>query len=288
MKRLMFLFLSFLFLLNSCMKPETPVNSFSIILQGIDLDKISKLPQQLIIIDYSFDGSATGELKKENVTLLKKSGKKVFAYLSIGEAETYRFYWKEEFNNKQPSWIFYENPNWPGNYKVIFWNSEWQNIIFSYLRRIMDKGFDGVFLDTIDTYKTYMENNPQYNFKKSMINFIKKIIEIASNEKDKDFKIIFNNAEELAFDDSFIMNNITGFVAESLYTDGSENYLKESDINLREKNLIKLRKNGKYVMVIEYLKNKAKQKELKDRAANRGFLIRFLDSSLSMDSSYDS
>jgi cysteinyl-tRNA synthetase, unknown class len=273
--------------MNGCVKPQANVNSFSIILQGIDLVKISKLPQQLIIIDYSFDGSATGELKKENVDFLKRSGKKVFAYLSIGEAENYRFYWKEEFNSKQPSWIFYENPNWPGNYKVIFWDSDWQNIIFSYLRRIIDKGFDGVFLDTIDTYKTYSENNPQYNFERSMINFIKKIIEIANEEKDKNFKIILNNAEELTFDDSFVMNNIYGLVAESLYTDGSENYLEESEINTREKNLIRLRKKGKYIMLIEYLKDKTKQKELINIANGNGFLIRFLSPSLSLGSNYD-
>lgn len=52
-----------------------------------------------------------------------------------------------------------ENPNWAGNFKVRYWQKEWQNIIFgnddSYLHKIMGANFDGVYLDIIDAFDYY-------------------------------------------------------------------------------------------------------------------------------------
>ncbi len=85
----------------------------------------------------------------------------VIAYMSIGEAENYRYYWKAEWNNSPPLWLGKENPDWEGNYKVWYWEKEWQDIIVSgkdaYIQRILDAGFDGVYLDIIDAFE-YFEN----------------------------------------------------------------------------------------------------------------------------------
>lgn len=81
--------------------------------------------------------------------------------MSIGEAEDYRYYWQLEWDINPPSWIDKENPDWQGNYKVQYWNESWQNIIFgsdkSYLDKIIETGFDGVYLDIIDAFE-YFEN----------------------------------------------------------------------------------------------------------------------------------
>lgn len=86
----------------------------------------------------------------------------LLAYLSIGEAENYRYYWKNEWNNDKPEWMKTENPDWPGNYKVAYWEEDWQDIIYgkpdSYLQKIMDAGFDGAFLDVIDAFEYFEEN----------------------------------------------------------------------------------------------------------------------------------
>ncbi|NPA44475.1 MAG: hypothetical protein GXO49_02970, partial [Chlorobi bacterium] len=83
-------------------------------------------------------------------------------YMSIGEAENYRYYWQEEWNTNKPEWLDKENPDWEGNYKVWYWNKDWQNIIYgndnSYLKKILDAGFDGVYLDIIDAFEYYEEN----------------------------------------------------------------------------------------------------------------------------------
>ena len=52
-----------------------------------------------------------------------------------------------------------ENPDWAGNFKVWYWEAEWQSIIYgsmdSYLGMILDADFDGVYLDIIDAYEYY-------------------------------------------------------------------------------------------------------------------------------------
>ena len=83
----------------------------------------------------------------------------VICYMSIGESENYRYYWKNSWNSDKPDWIAAENPDWPGNYKVKYWNEDWQGIIYkntdSYLDKITTAGFDGVYLDIIDAFEYF-------------------------------------------------------------------------------------------------------------------------------------
>ena len=79
--------------------------------------------------------------------------------MSIGEAEDYRYCWQSSWSTNRPSWLDAENPNWEGNYKVKYWNKDWQNIIFgnssSYTQKVINAGFDGVYLDIIDAFEYY-------------------------------------------------------------------------------------------------------------------------------------
>ena len=91
----------------------------------------------------------------------KKNGGRrlLICYMSIGEAEDYRFYWQPRWDRNPPSWLEEENPEWEGNYKVRYWDPDWQAVIFggneAYLDRIMDAGFDGVYLDIIDGFEYF-------------------------------------------------------------------------------------------------------------------------------------
>lgn len=83
----------------------------------------------------------------------------LICYTSIGEAEDYRYYWDPSWNFFRPSWLDRQNPNWRGNYKVQYWNPDWQALIFggsnAYLDKILSAGFDGVYLDIIDAYEYF-------------------------------------------------------------------------------------------------------------------------------------
>lgn len=110
----------------------------------------------MVVIDYSFDGSGDTEFTTEEIAALKDQlGGKVVAYLSIGEAEDYRWYWQSAWKNSPPAWLGAENPDWRGNFKVHYWDANWQAIIFAYLDKILGQGFDGVYLDLVDAYESY-------------------------------------------------------------------------------------------------------------------------------------
>jgi len=126
------------------------------------LTQIDSTDYDILLIDLFYEDNAlsqtdVAELKTKN----NNSYRLVIAYMSIGEAEIYRYYWKPEWSKKPPSWLYEENPEWSGNYKVSYWNKEWKKIIFgksgSYLDKIMTSGFDGVYLDIIDAYEYFEE-----------------------------------------------------------------------------------------------------------------------------------
>ena len=83
----------------------------------------------------------------------------LLCYMSIGEAENYRYYWQTDWKKNPPLWLDQENPLWKGNYKVRYWLPEWKSIIKgnadSYLDKILDAGFDGVYLDIVDGFEYF-------------------------------------------------------------------------------------------------------------------------------------
>jgi len=93
-----------------------PVASFHYQLQNLDVAAASSSPFPLLVTDYSLDGSAATELSASDVASLRSGGRKVLAYLSIGEAETYRFYWNPAWTDEgrddpdRPPWLGPVNP----------------------------------------------------------------------------------------------------------------------------------------------------------------------------------
>lgn len=110
----------------------------------------------LLIID-PFIGKTI--LTKEQVEKIRTredgTKRKVLAYMSIGEAETYRCYWNENWKVGSPKWLLEENENWENNYIVEYWNKDWVKIIKDTQREIDKSNFDGYFLDTIDSYQRF-------------------------------------------------------------------------------------------------------------------------------------
>ena len=125
------------------------------------LNAIRDTNYDIVIIDlFDDDGVALSREDINSISVKKDGGRRlVIAYMSIGEAEDYRYYWKPEWKADPPTWLEAENPNWEGNYEVRYWDPDWQRIIYgnddSYLKRIIDAGFDGVYLDIIDAFEHF-------------------------------------------------------------------------------------------------------------------------------------
>jgi cysteinyl-tRNA synthetase len=126
------------------------------------INAVSATNYDVIIMDLFHNETAFGSTEIEQLKTKFNGGKRlVICYMSIGEAEDYRYYWQTSWETNKPEWLEPENPEWEGNYKVRYWDSEWQDIIFgndnSYLKKILDAGFNGVYLDIIDGFEYFEE-----------------------------------------------------------------------------------------------------------------------------------
>ncbi len=124
------------------------------------ISAISETNYDVIIMDFFFDEDEYTFSEIELLKTKKNGGKRlVISYMSIGEAEDYRYYWQSAWQSYPPYWLAGENPDWGGNYKVRYWVKEWQNIIYgnesSYIYKIIMAGFDGVYLDIIDAFEYF-------------------------------------------------------------------------------------------------------------------------------------
>ncbi len=111
----------------------------------------------VILMDLFFGDSPLTKTDIDQLRTKSNGGKRlVIAYMNIGSAENYRYYWKDDWKLHHPSWLKkpyegYEDETW-----VKFWKQEWQDIIYgnndSYAKKILDAGFDGVYLDNVEAY----------------------------------------------------------------------------------------------------------------------------------------
>jgi cysteinyl-tRNA synthetase, unknown class len=124
------------------------------------INAVSNTNYDVLITDLFVEGIPFTSQEIAALKQKKNGGKRlVICYMSIGEAEDYRYYWQSSWKSNKPAWLDAVNPDWPGNYKVRYWDKEWQNILFgndqSYLKKIITANFDGVYLDIIDAFEYY-------------------------------------------------------------------------------------------------------------------------------------
>ena len=231
-------------------------------LQNAKFDQLKKLDVKYLVIDID-----DAELTKEQIKELQQQGKIVLSYLSIGEAEDYREYWQDGWEVGNPTFISEENPDWEGNYKVNFWEDEWQNIIFERVKEIASVGYGGVYLDIIDAYEYYAFMS-SINTRVGMVNFV---VKIAGEGKkiNPNFLIIPQNAVEL-YESEKYKNVINGFGKEDTwFNDNEEKHSSEIKDDL--KYLSEAVYDGKFVLSIDYPQDKEKVCEFYKLCSNEGF-----------------
>ena len=145
---------NFLYLINS--EKFSTKRQFIDALKNTDYDIII---MDLFHFEQVYAASEIRELKTK-----RNGGKRlVICYMSIGEAEDYRYYWNSGWKTRKPAWLAEENPHWKGNYIVKYWDPDWQKIITgndgSYQKKILGAGFDGVYIDIIDAFEYFEKRN---------------------------------------------------------------------------------------------------------------------------------
>lgn len=263
--------------------PElSEVNDFLYQLQNLDLNAVGDSAYDLVIMDYSAGGDDATAFTSSEIAALRQSpgGEKiVLAYMSIGEAEDYRFYWDERWDadgNGQPdagapAWLDSENPDWQGNYKVRYWDPAWQTIIFSYTQRLLDAGFEGAYLDIIDAYGYYEDGRS--SAAQEMADFVAAIRGYA-RARDADFLIFPQNAPELAEAIPAYLSSVDGIGQEDIYYGYEEDDVMTSpSVTTELEGYLDLFENaGKLVLTVDYATTAAHIDDAYTKSVAKGYV----------------
>lgn len=252
------------------------ISTFAFQLQYLSVSAIANSSYDMVIIDYSTAGDDSGQFTREQVTTMKANGKKLVAYISIGEAENYRFFWNSAWDANNdgvpdagaPAWLGPGNPDWPGSYKVRFWMAEWKTIVYAYLDRIIDSGFDGVYLDIIDAYE-YWTTQP--NVDREMVTFVQEIAAYCRTQSgNPDFGIFPQNGEGLSVYNDYIAVT-TGIGREDTWYNG--NTPNSSDhIYYVCLNLDRFKNAEKLVLCTDYTTNASAKADFYAKAHAKGYI----------------
>jgi len=204
----------------------------------------------IVVIDYSADGTDKFAFKKEDIQILKNSGKKVFCYLNFSIAEEWRFYWK--YLDK--SLILGPLENWPGEYYVKFWYTEWYKIISDYMKKIIEAKFDGVVLDWINVYENVslqkFTGRSSEVLKSAMVENIRKVIKDFPN---MDYVLI--NGEDILLEFPDLREKVKYVLVESLFFKNTKLVTNTKLYLQRLNKLLELSKHGVTILSVEYIDN---------------------------------
>jgi cysteinyl-tRNA synthetase len=273
---------------------ESNPASFAYILQADSFAKtkpaaVAKLKESgrdWIVLDATFAGDTPWEQSDLNAIRSGKAGRKVVAYLSIGEAEDYRPYWQPKWvsNGKRtaaaPVWLGIENPEWKGNYQVKYWYAEWQKLMLTAIDDAMARGFDGVYLDIVDGFQTYEQGADDYldgrmnpetkqTYRRDMVDWVKAITARARTKNPAALVIPQNGSQLTAHKDFVEVISAEGI--EDLFTNGKKlQPASHTDEILGHLKTLALAK--KPVLLIEYPKKPERQALSKELAKKNGLV----------------
>ncbi|MBN1218351.1 MAG: endo alpha-1,4 polygalactosaminidase [Anaerolineae bacterium] len=259
------------------------VNDFLYQLQHPRPDRIGDTAFDLVVVSIAAAGNSP-----ETIPALKKSpggNKIVLAYMSIGQAETYREYWQPKWIEHPPAWLDEPDETWADDYWVRYWEPEWQAIIYgspqSYLDRIITLGFDGVYLDRVDAYEYYQEKEGRDSAAREMADFIIDLAEYA-RQKRPGFGVFPQNAEELGAMFPDYLETVTGVGVEDLYYGYPHDHAASPAdwTAARETILDQWIEDGKLVLTIDYTTRPEQIADAYQRARARGYVPYVTDRSL--------
>jgi cysteinyl-tRNA synthetase len=258
-------------------------------LSDIKLEELARAPYDLLVVDAT-TGLATGRrFGVSEVDRLKRkpdgARRLVISYLSVGEAEDYRpeYFAKEYMEEDAPDWLMHENKDWKGNRIIAFCSEGWQQTILgdemgrsvynsvdpSPLYRLLELGFDGVFLDRVDVYQEVGKRCP--DAERRMVDFVVRLAAHA-RKKNPHFMVIVQNGEELLKHRRMI-EAIDAVAKESLFHGwGTTSADNQSAVRDSIRFLTLAKQAGRPVFVIDYAKSRAGGERSRRKIEQLGFV----------------
>ena len=203
-------FLSIFFLIYRFGKVKQMKKDYGVFIGADNIDKIKGY--NVVVVE-------PASIDVVDVEFLHKTNEKIYAYLNIGSLENYRPYFNEF---KEKTLGLYEN--WEDEYWMDVSDVAWQKLIVDKLGRdIVDKGFDGFFLDNCDVYY-YYPNEEIFNGLSSILQGLRSL----NMTKKYKIDIIINGG------DTFVSRCIENKTATELF-DGVNQECVFTDIDFENK-----------------------------------------------------
>lgn len=214
---------------------------------------------------------------------LKENNNLAFSYMSIGEAESYRSYFKQ----LPKDIILAENKNWKENFTVKFWDEAWHKVIYqddsSYIDQIVDIGFDGVYLDIVDAFSRFQDKEEK------AAQMVDLIVGIANKARQKNpfFQVYLQNGIEIinsisSTDKARLFNSIAGASIEGYFFSYKKNgrAFQSDYFKTFEPIYAEFINNNKRIVIIEYVKGQRLQKMLLDYCQDKNLRCLITDRAL--------
>ncbi|MEQ1649440.1 MAG: endo alpha-1,4 polygalactosaminidase [Hyphomicrobiaceae bacterium] len=264
-------------------------------LNGATIDALANSPYDLLVVDGT-TGLASGKpFTPDEVNRLKRkpdgSRRIVISYLSVGEAEDYRpeYFAKEYMEEEAPDWLMQENPDWKGNRIIQFCSEGWQKTMLgddkgrslydsitpSPANRLIELGFDGVYLDRVDVYEEIKKQCPDGEAK--MVDFVVRLAN-HTRKSNPHFMVIQQNAEDL-LKHPRLVKAIDGMGKESLFYgwgggDASNSAKTNAATSIKwSVDRLNMAKNaGRAIFVIDYTSSRANADSAVKRNRELGYV----------------
>ncbi|WP_293227918.1 endo alpha-1,4 polygalactosaminidase [Moritella sp.] len=178
---------------------------------------------------------------------------RVFAYISVGE-----------FANAQlpaslRDAVMTENTTWQ-SYAMDLTDPIWQSHLLQQAQAYLDKGFDGLFLDTLDSYMLFAQGVAQQEQQDALINIVRRFQQLTPQSR-----LILNRGFAIV---PQLEKPIEAVVAESLWQSydpikGIYHPVEESDSRWLQDQLDAVKAQGIEAIVIDYLPTRSRKAQIK-------------------------
>ena len=127
---------------------------------------LAAAPHGLLIVEATrigtYEAGVEGEILFDcrDIAAVRDSGKRVLGYVNVTEIEVYRDYWRDHARRTSSDALFsaeWVGPKTASDERLArYWTPDWEAVLVARVDRLMVQGFDGVFLDDVLHYFSFV------------------------------------------------------------------------------------------------------------------------------------